>query len=62
MNSREIIKLLKRHGWVHVRTVGDHYHFKHPEKQNLVTVTHPRKDFPIGTLKRIEKDTGLKLR
>ena len=62
MTSREIIKLLKAHGWVHVRTVGDPFQFKHPDKAALVTVTHPRKDFPIGTLKRIEKDTGLKLR
>ncbi|WP_144284210.1 type II toxin-antitoxin system HicA family toxin [Megalodesulfovibrio gigas] len=30
MTSREIIKLLKAHGWVHVRTVGDHFQFKHP--------------------------------
>jgi predicted RNA binding protein YcfA (HicA-like mRNA interferase family) len=36
--------------------------FKHPDKPGRVTVTHPRKDFPIGTLKSIEKQSGVKLR
>ncbi len=31
------------------------------DNPNLVTVPHPKKDFPIGTLKRIEKDSGVKL-
>jgi predicted RNA binding protein YcfA (HicA-like mRNA interferase family) len=49
-------------GWVHVHTVGDHWQFTHPTKTGRVTVTHPRKDFPIGTLKSIERQSGLKLR
>lgn len=62
MNSREVIKELKKDGWYEVGTRGDHKQFKHPEKPGRVTVTHPKKDLPIGTLKSIEKQAGIKLR
>lgn len=60
--SRQIIKALQADGWNHVRTTGDHWHFRHPTKPGIVTVQHPRKDVPIGTLKSIERQSGLKLR
>lgn len=60
-SSREVIKILQNDGWYEVGCVGDHHNFKHPIKRGKVTVTHPRKDFPIGTLKSIEKLTGIKL-
>lgn len=60
-SSREVIKILRNDGWYEVGCTGDHHNFKHPIKRGKVTVTHPRKDFPIGTLKSIEKLTGIKL-
>jgi predicted RNA binding protein YcfA (HicA-like mRNA interferase family) len=36
--------------------------FKHHTKPGLVTVPHPEKDLPIGTLKSIENPSALKLR
>jgi predicted RNA binding protein YcfA (HicA-like mRNA interferase family) len=36
--------------------------FKHPTKKGRVTVPYPERDIPIGTLKSIEKQSGLKLR
>lgn len=39
-----------------------HLHFKHPSRPGKVTVPHPVKDMPIGTLKSIEKQSGVKLR
>ena len=62
MESREIIKILKQHGWYEVGVTGSHYHFKHPEKQGKVTVPHPKKDIPLKTVKSIEKQSGLKFR
>lgn len=62
MNSRELIARLEREGWRLVRTKGSHHQFKHPDKPDLVTVPHPKKDVPIGTLKSIERQSGLKLR
>lgn len=61
-SSREIIAALKADGWFHVGTTGDHWHFKHPTKPGKVTVAHPVRDIPIGTLKSIERQSGLKLR
>ncbi|MGO4880525.1 MAG: type II toxin-antitoxin system HicA family toxin [Bryobacteraceae bacterium] len=62
MDSREVIKRLERDGWYEVNQVGSHKQFKHPAKQGRATVPHPKRDIPIGTLKSIEKQTGIKLR
>lgn len=62
MNSKDIIKALKKDGWKEVAKVGSHTQFKHPAKKGRVTVPHPKKDLPIGTIKSIEKQSGLKLR
>lgn len=61
MHSREIIKLLEADGWLLVHVKGSHHQFKHPTKPGKVTVKHPARDFPIGTLKSIERQSGLKL-
>jgi predicted RNA binding protein YcfA (HicA-like mRNA interferase family) len=62
MNSREILSALQRDGWVQVAQKGSHIQLKHPKKEGRVTVPHPKRDIPIGTLKSIEKQAGLKLR
>ena len=62
VESREIIKELKRDGWYEVNQVGSHKQFKHPSKKGRVTVPHPKRNIPIGTLKSIEKQAGIKLR
>ena len=59
-SSREVIKILKADDWYEIACVGDHHQYKHPEKPGRVTVTHPRKDFPVRTLKSIEKQAGVK--
>lgn len=60
--SRTIIRMLEADGWKHVATAGDHWQFKHPTKPGRVTVPHPKKDIPAGTLRSIERQAGLKLR
>lgn len=65
MTSREIIKRLLENGWVEVkpRTPGSHRQFRHPERNGKITVQeHGARDIPVGTLKSIEKQSGLKLR
>jgi predicted RNA binding protein YcfA (HicA-like mRNA interferase family) len=62
MNSKQIIRELEKAGWEHIRTTGSHHHFKHRGSSNIVTVPHPKKDLPVGTVKSIEKQSGLKLR
>lgn len=58
-SSREVIEKLKKDGWYEVGCDGDHHQFKHPVKSGKVTVTHPRKDIPKGTLKSISKQAGV---
>ncbi|MBA3040495.1 MAG: type II toxin-antitoxin system HicA family toxin [Alphaproteobacteria bacterium] len=62
MRSADVISALQRDGWLLVATRGSHHQFKHPEKPGRVTVPHPKRDIPPGTLKSIEKQSGLKLR
>ena len=62
MNSRAVIKELEKDGWYQVNQVGSHKQFQHPTKQGRTTVPHPKRDIPIGTLKSIEKQAGIKLR
>ena len=62
MNSREAIRQLLVDGWYEVAQVGSHLQFKHATKLGRVTVPHPKRDLPIGTLKSIEKQAGIKLR
>jgi len=62
MQSREIIAKLRQNGWYEVGHTGSHKQFKHADKKGRVTVPHPKRDIPIGTLKSIEKQSGIKLR
>ena len=54
MKSADVIKQLRQDGWElhHVR--GSHQQFKHPDKPGRVTVPHPKKNLPIGTIRSIE--------
>ena len=62
MDSRDIIQALRAAGWQHVATKGSHYQFKHPSRRGRVTVPHPKRDIPTGTLRSIEKQAGFNLR
>jgi predicted RNA binding protein YcfA (HicA-like mRNA interferase family) len=62
MRSRDVIAALRAAGWVEVAQKGSHKQFKHPSRAGRVTVPHPERDLPIGTLRSIERQSGLKLR
>jgi predicted RNA binding protein YcfA (HicA-like mRNA interferase family) len=62
VNSREIIRALEADGWRKVAQKGSHVQFKHPAKPGRATVPHPARDIPIGTLRSIERQSGLKFR
>lgn len=56
---REVVKILKSHGWKLKRTSGSHEIYVN---SNGITcpVKCTSKDIPNGTLKNIEKITGIK--
>jgi predicted RNA binding protein YcfA (HicA-like mRNA interferase family) len=59
MDSKTLIKRLEGEGWQLVRVKGSHHHFKHPDHPcERVTLKHPDKDIPVGTLHNIEKQAG----
>ena len=58
MDSREVIRRLKRDGWREVASKGSHRQFKHPDRSGRVTVPHPKRDLPKGTLKAIRRQAG----
>ena len=60
MNGNEIIKKLQAAGWTLARINGSH----HMLKKGNVTVpvpVHGAQDLGIGLIKKIEKQTGVKL-
>jgi predicted RNA binding protein YcfA (HicA-like mRNA interferase family) len=60
MDSRSVIKKLEAAGWREVRVAGGHHYFRHPTRPGTVTVPHPKKDLPIGTVRSIENQAGVK--
>jgi len=61
MDSKSVIQKIQKSGWVLVATKGSHQQFKHDSLPGRVTVPHPKRDLPVGTLKSIEKQSGVKL-
>ena len=59
-NSRKLMRMLVRDGWVLERVRGDHHTFKHPKRAELISLTHPRKDLPVGQVRSIYRIAGWK--
>ena len=57
-NSREIISLLIKDGWVLKRVTASHHHFGKAGVPVIVTVPHPKRDLPVGTVRSIYKQAG----
>ena len=63
MRSREALTILKADGWYELpRTATSHIQLRHDTRPGRVTVPHPKDELPIGTLKEIERQSGVKLR
>jgi len=49
---------METEGWVLTHAKGSHFQYTHPDKPGRVTVPHPKKDLPIGTLRNIYRQVG----
>ena len=58
LGSGEVIKRLAREGWTPARQRGGHRQYTHPERRGRVTVPHPSKEIPTGTLRNIYRQAG----
>jgi predicted RNA binding protein YcfA (HicA-like mRNA interferase family) len=62
LKYRDLVDMIEKDGWRHVRTTGSHLHFRHPTKKGLVTIPGGGKlarDVPPGTLKSVLRQAGL---
>ena len=60
-SSRDIIQILEADGWYYEDSSGSHNQYKHTTKKGKVTVPHPRKDIPVGTVRNIFSQAGIKI-
>lgn len=60
MKSKDLIRALRKAGWIEDRVVGSHHIFKHPNRPGHLTVPHPKKDLGKGLVHKIRKQLGLK--
>jgi predicted RNA binding protein YcfA (HicA-like mRNA interferase family) len=62
MTSREVLKVLRAAGFVVVDQKGSHVQLKKRRHPGRVTVPHPKPELPIGTIRSIDRQSGIKLR
>jgi len=60
MTAKEILKILKQNGFIIKSQSGSHIKITDGVKTTIVP-NHGKKDIKIGTVKSIEKYTGVKL-
>lgn len=58
MKGKDLVKLLKKHGWRIDRIRGSHYVMKKDGQTEIIPVHNT--DIPIGLVNAILKRTGLK--
>jgi predicted RNA binding protein YcfA (HicA-like mRNA interferase family) len=57
--AREVIKVLRRHGFICVGQKGSHQKWRHPNGRQVIVAMHGAKSIPIGTLKSIIEGSGI---
>ncbi len=59
MKSADLLKELHAAGWRLQRVRGSHHILKHPAKQGIIVVPHPKKDLGKGLVTAIRRQAGL---
>jgi predicted RNA binding protein YcfA (HicA-like mRNA interferase family) len=62
VKSSDIIRMLQLDRWYVHNIRGSHHQFKHPTKPGKITVPHPKRDLPIGTVRSIFRQAGMEWR
>jgi predicted RNA binding protein YcfA (HicA-like mRNA interferase family) len=58
-NAKEVVKVLRKQGFVLVGQAGSHQKWRHPNGRKVIVAMHGNKPIPIGTLKSIIEGSGL---
>lgn len=59
---KEVIKILQENNWYEKRARGGHHIFANKNSDSIVVVSISKDNIPIGTLKNIEKLSGIKFK
>jgi predicted RNA binding protein YcfA (HicA-like mRNA interferase family) len=57
--AREVIRVLRKHGFTPVSQKGSHQKWRHPNGRQVIVAVHGNKPIPIGTLRSITEGAGL---
>jgi len=60
LKGKELILILKRHGFELVRTRGSHHSMQHPDGRYTVVPVHAGETIGVGLLLKILKDAELR--
>ena len=58
-NAKEVVKVLRKHGFVLIAQSGSHQKWRHENGRQVIVAMHGSKPIPIGTLKSIIEGSGL---
>jgi predicted RNA binding protein YcfA (HicA-like mRNA interferase family) len=59
ISGKQMCRILKRHGWKHVRTRGSHFTFDKPGEISITVPVHGNKTLKTGIQHAIMKAAGL---
>ena len=59
VKSADLIRELQKAGWKLDRVRGSHHVFKHPARQGIIVVPHPKKNLGTGLIAAIRRRAGL---
>ncbi len=59
LNSKQLLRILLKKGFVQTRQSGSHIILKHPDGRRTTVPFHSSKDIGTGLLRQIMKDAGI---
>ncbi|MBN1553905.1 MAG: type II toxin-antitoxin system HicA family toxin [Phycisphaerae bacterium] len=59
MTGRELIKIMKRRGWILDRVSGSHHIMIKEHRRSIPVPVHGKKDLPKGLVSAILKQAGI---
>lgn len=59
MKSADLIRLLKKNGWLLRGSKGSHHVFTHPQRPGHISVPHSKQDLGAGLLAKLMQQAGL---
>jgi predicted RNA binding protein YcfA (HicA-like mRNA interferase family) len=62
LSPSQVVKLLRKHGFIEIRQKGSHKQFRHPDGRGTTVPFHKGRDIAPPLLRQIAEDIGLTVR